>query len=371
MGLKPIIDIPCDTLIEISLIGTGGGYGESCVIHLGNQNWIIVDSCIDPETKSPLALEYLKEIGVDVESQVKLIICTHWHDDHILGLSKVLEVCKESKFSFAKTLDKDKFLRLLTHDNLKSKKEAFNTSTREFNNCLSIIEKRDVSITQAIQDRILFSNSINDHIKSEIISLSPSDYTIACFDSEISSLITEFGASNKKLQIKKPNAKSVALYLKLGSHRAILGADLEIGSHKEEGWINIIENSTSIDKKATLFKIPHHGSENGYHERIWLELLEQKPISKLTPWSLSSKLPQPEMLAKYLGHTDSLYMTSPILSDRPKKREKHVEKLLTQLKYKIKEVRYKKGIIRCRIDLLNALDTWTVDLIDSAIKVEL
>ena len=34
-------------LFRVSLIGTGGGYGESVVVQLGMNNWMVVDSCID------------------------------------------------------------------------------------------------------------------------------------------------------------------------------------------------------------------------------------------------------------------------------------------------------------------------------------
>lgn len=51
--------LPQNTQLEISLIGTGGGYGESVVIHLGYNNWIVVDSCIDPFTKRSIPLDYL------------------------------------------------------------------------------------------------------------------------------------------------------------------------------------------------------------------------------------------------------------------------------------------------------------------------
>lgn len=39
-------------LFRVSLIGTGGGYGESVVVQLGLNNWIVVDSCIDPVTSA-------------------------------------------------------------------------------------------------------------------------------------------------------------------------------------------------------------------------------------------------------------------------------------------------------------------------------
>ncbi len=53
-------NIPNFNIAEITLIGTGGGYGESIVVHVGNNEWIVVDSCQDPFTKDSLPLLFLK-----------------------------------------------------------------------------------------------------------------------------------------------------------------------------------------------------------------------------------------------------------------------------------------------------------------------
>lgn len=41
---------------RVSLIGTGG-YGESVVIQMGTNNWMVVDSCIDPISKESVPLQ--------------------------------------------------------------------------------------------------------------------------------------------------------------------------------------------------------------------------------------------------------------------------------------------------------------------------
>lgn len=47
---------------EISLFGPG--VGECIVAHVGANQWIVIDSCLDPATREPAALGYLKLIGV-------------------------------------------------------------------------------------------------------------------------------------------------------------------------------------------------------------------------------------------------------------------------------------------------------------------
>ncbi len=121
---KPDID-----QFEITLIGTGGGYGESLVIHLPGNNWVIVDSCTNPKTGEILPLEYLRQISVS-PSDVKLVVCTHWHDDHILGLSEIIRICDEAKFCFARVNDLEKFLFMLNLDYKKVKRSGSRSSTK-------------------------------------------------------------------------------------------------------------------------------------------------------------------------------------------------------------------------------------------------
>ncbi|MBG7610690.1 MBL fold metallo-hydrolase, partial [Polaribacter sp. BAL334] len=107
--------------IEISLIGTGGGYGESVIVKLNLSEWAIIDSCINPNSGKSLPLEYLEKIGVDYKTQVKFVICTHWHNDHILGISEVLKKCEMAKFCMPDVHNRDKFLLLVALDSKKDK----------------------------------------------------------------------------------------------------------------------------------------------------------------------------------------------------------------------------------------------------------
>ena len=362
-------DLPALNIAEVTLIGTGGGYGESIVVHIGDNKWIVVDSCIDPKTKTSLPLAYLKQIGVNVDADVKLILCTHWHDDHILGLSSLLSECSTATFSMARPNDLKKFLRLIKLDYTKSKSKISNSSTVEFNKCLDIIETRNAVLKHASSDKVLYSQKFNG-FTNQIISLSPSDYTLQQFDAEISTLITEFGRSSMKIVSKSPNAKSVAIFVKLGDHRVILGADLEVSiDNDKEGWVHILDNNQVIDKGSGLFKIPHHGSENGYYSRIWNELLLSKPTSKLTPWNKKNKLPQDDMLKKYASHTNNLFMTSSLKEPTPKKRDNKIQKAIKSMNLKITEVKYEPGIIRNRINMNDVDANWNTDLYERAYHV--
>src|SRR5882724_10511700 len=93
--------------VEVSLIGPG--YGECVVLHLGGGEWVIVDSCLNPITKKPAAEEYLELLGIDPEVAVKLIVSTHWHDDHVRGLASIYSRCTRAEFVCSDALKFDEF----------------------------------------------------------------------------------------------------------------------------------------------------------------------------------------------------------------------------------------------------------------------
>lgn len=361
------MNVPANEVAEITLIGTGG-YGESIVLHMGFEQWIIIDSCIDITNKQPAALNYLESIGIPF-TKVKLVICTHWHDDHIRGMDVILEKCINAKFCCSRVNDREKFFNWVSIEFQKSKIEPKNSSTVVFNKCLQIVSSRQSQIKGAVADKVLINTS-NDDVDSGVIALSPSDFTMLKFDFELLELSKMAIESNIKIPTGSPNSRSVALYVKLGFHRAILGADLEVTSNNEEGWLSIINSSQVIDKKASLFKIPHHGSENGYHKDIWQLLLSEMPVAKLTPWNKSGGLPKPEMLQLYSVHSNSLYSTSPYInSNKAKKRNPKLNKLISEFNKTLKEVKFKKGIVRSRINMKIANATWDIELLENALHL--
>ena len=90
---------PAPDEIEVSV--WGAGYGEAIVLHIGGGKWVLVDSCIDPGSQVPASLDYLKNLKFPVGEAVKLIVVTHWHDDHIRGISTVLDECKSACFAIS------------------------------------------------------------------------------------------------------------------------------------------------------------------------------------------------------------------------------------------------------------------------------
>jgi len=362
-----ITDKPKTSDVEVTLIGTGGGYGESIVIKIGVDKWIIVDSCIDPNTRAPLALEYLNQIGADL-TKVILILCTHWHNDHINGLAEILSNCPNAEFCFSAVNDLKKFLLLCQLDHTKASKGSI-SSTAEFGKCMETINKRGSQFVKA-QSNLILQNIKENGSNFELFSLSPSPKSVNDFNGEISQLITEFGLRSTAIVNNSPNDKSVALLLKFGENRVLLGADLEIGKSNDEGWRHIVKHSKVIDKnKADLYKIPHHGSENGYLSEIFDVLVNDGSILKLTPYR-SNKIPTPEMLKLYSNHSSEIFLTSATnVSKKPKQRDKSIEKIITRTVISLTEVKFSHGIIRSRMDYTTKGSTWQTEVFEAGIKL--
>ena len=124
--------------IEVSLLGGGGGTGECTVVHAGNDEWIVVDSFLSRKTRQSASLEYLSKISVPLTA-IKLVIASHWHNDHIKGISRLVSEATQAKFAISSALKSGEFATLLEIDH--------NLHTRQ----KSIGELR--SALQALKDR--------------------------------------------------------------------------------------------------------------------------------------------------------------------------------------------------------------------------
>lgn len=364
--------LPDKNILEVSLIGTGGGYGECIIIHVSNNQWVVIDSCVNPITKRSVPLEYLVKRGVDISKNVKHIICTHWHDDHIKGLSQLLEFCDSATFSTTPCTDTQKFVRFVKLGDALSKDERILSSTTELSKCLDIIEKKRLRFKKASQDTTLM-RIISEEINGSIIALSPSQFILSQFDYEISALMNSSDKLARKIVPESPNDKSVALLIDVNGRKLLLGSDLEVSNNEEKGWLCILDNCECVKQtNSSLFKIPHHGSETGYHQRVWDELLTPKPLSILTPYNKGIKpIPDKTMITKILSHTNNLYITSTnSLSNSPKKRNSKLDIEIKSRNKTLREVKYNLGVVICTVDLADSESKWNTVLEGTASKID-
>lgn len=311
---------PLADALEISLFGTG--VGEGLAVHLGDGDWALVDTCREISNGIPLNLAYLESIGVDVEVAVKLIIATHWHDDHVDGLSNIIERCPSARLAFPQALACDEFRALVQlYGDPDYMLDREKSGVKEMVNTLRILKNRkDIDPngyrppikTQA--DHLLFHNNY-----CEFFALSPSPEAIQEATEEMARMWHDLNSvrsapRSTRTSVASPerNLYATALWIRWGDRRMVLGSDLEEHGNYHLGWQAALSCQRFPDKKATIFKIPHHGSPNGDHDDIWNKIVEpDNPIAILSAYARGAT-PRPSMddIARIKRRTNQFYYTT-------------------------------------------------------------
>uniref|UniRef100_UPI000AB104C3 hypothetical protein n=1 Tax=Streptomyces ossamyceticus TaxID=249581 RepID=UPI000AB104C3 len=294
--------------IEVSIFGPG--LGECIVVHLGSHEWLVVDSCVDPVTKNPVALEYFSRIGVDPASSVVAVVASHWHDDHVRGISEVLKASKKARFFAASATTREEFHALTL---LPPPSSRFSSGVSELAKTRKIVEERRADsgfqMGLAVAGRLLLRRP--DLLVNEVWSLSPSDDDTFRGLSHIASLVAPPGGVYR-IPSMEPNDLSVVLQLQTGTGSILLGGDLEHYKRgRSRGWHAVIDHDVRPQGKATVFKVAHHGSYNGDCPEIWEHMLEKGVVALLSPFQRGSvSLPRQSDVERIRNTCDRAYLTS-------------------------------------------------------------
>ena len=365
-------DPPEQDEIEVSLFGPG--YGEALVLHIGGGNWILVDSCIRPESNTPAALEYFGLLNIDMEDAVKLIVASHWHDDHIRGLSDLFIKCAHALFSMPIALKEKEFLTLIRlYDRFPKTTE--NSGLKEFIRIIMTLANRESNAQfkppkYALADRLLYSNQIrliSDSVDAKVYALSPSDAAFQQSLMAFANLLPKFNSREYKSIIRvaspSPNHTSVVLWIEIGIHRILLGSDLENTNDSETGWTAILNNSQVVNNKAGVFKIPHHGSENAHNDTIWSRFLLDNPYSLLSPFFKGNiSLPTQPDIHRINHFTNNAYITNPTRKRKFRWRDNVVRDFVKDVTPDIYNVHSGWGHIRLRKKISDTNPFWQVQL---------
>ena len=341
---------PTPQTTEVSLFGPG--VGESIVVHLGQGQWVIIDSCINQSTGNPVALDYLRGLGVDVASEVVLVVATHWHDDHIGGLSQIVTEATSAKFACSAALSNKEFMQLLTasgqvkltkaDSGLKEFRETFETINRTKN-----LRKMTGPDIWAADGMILFENSSQ---MIAIRSLSPSAHVITSAIGRFADMIPNRGSQLSRFQSFQPNDLSIVLQIRIGTQTLLLGGDLEIGSNDHCGWRGVLLSTNHGNRSSIGYKVAHHGSVGADHDDIWTTLIDNDGVAMLTPFGKGKKpLPAPEDVTRINQRISRAFTTAWPPKLRPQRR-RPLEREISQVVRNRSTVRDVPGHIRLRLD---------------------
>ena len=333
---REVGDAPDADEVEVTLLGPG--YGESIVVHIGHGRWIIVDSCIN-DAREPQAMEYLPAIGVEPRYAVSLIVATHWHDDHIRGMAKLVDACRDAEFCCAAALRREEFLAAMHALNRRGP-FAGSSGVREMHTVFAGLAERGRQPIFAIADRRFFANGA-----CEIWSLSPHDDEFVRFLNSIGTLFPREGQTKTRVRDVSPNHVAVVLWMQVHDVVVLLGADLE-----SRGWVKIIESQGRPQQRGTAFKVPHHGAASAYEPRVWREMLEPNPVAVLTPWQRGGHaLPTQADMRCILAETESAYLTSRTdRAARPRRRDRAIERTIREANIRLRRITPRWGGVRLR-----------------------
>lgn len=351
---------PRPSEIEFSIFGPG--FGECALLHLGEGQWLIVDSCVDQRRREQPALAYLNRIGVDAAQAVKLVVATHWHDDHIRGLGQVVSACATARFACPVAFRDPELLTLIGVLRNEPFREQSGTTeiTRVFQSLRERGRSRVPPIIPVISNRVLLDELRGDTARVRVVALSPSDAAVVQ-----AAVALKARAQGGSLTVApSPNLCSVVLHVSFPSVSLLLGADLEETADPSAGWSAVVDLIGRPRDRAQVFKVPHHGSGTGHHDRVWAEMLEQPIYAVLTPFvRLRTPLPSPDDINRIVGLSNQAYITSMPVRPSAPRREPAVERQLREMTRRMALAEPVMGHIRFRRELTSGPGgSWSVDL---------
>lgn len=286
----------------------GCGYGESILIKSDSGKFIVVDSFLNYETGNPIVIDYLNNIGEPLDS-IKCVIVTHFHDDHIQGITKILEESNGASLVVNPIIFRSK--KIL---NYIAKTRTIcgnqNRTTKEINKLITFVENNEVNFVYALSNRIIFSDENSEMFTLE--ALSPHDESLDKYILQIDSGNWDVAKDLSYLE----NLMSVVLLVNTNNSTILLGGDCVKKEKSSEGWETICDEYLKRTKayrfKADTFKIPHHGSETGQCELVWKTMLGTNPLAVLTTFNKGRKVPNESEIKWILDRTNELYIVGNI-----------------------------------------------------------
>lgn len=355
---------PAPDEAEITLLGPG--HGESVVIHLGRGEWLIVDSCIDATAgaRTSAPLRYLRSVGVQVETAVKLIVISHWDDDHARGIADIVDVCRSAQLCGTPGITERDFDAFVEAKWLGAA-ATDGANVRDIRRMLEILWDRRQPIVKVVPAKTLKSSPL-------VRSWSPSDHETDLFLGYIARMHPKATAAmSKAIPPGTPNLTSIVLTIDWDDASALFGADMEAHSDDRRGWGAVVaEGNAKGIKRSNVVKIPHHGSHTGHDARMWSDLLLPGPVSVIAPFGrgpIDRRPPKSSDLRRINKLSASAFLTTPHRPPKPPKRDYAVSRSLRESHIRLTSRKAPMGIVRLR---RRPGQSWRHDLFGPARRIK-
>lgn len=362
------LEAPASDEVEVSIFGPG--YGECVLVHLGAGEWLIVDSCLDQRSQRQPALAYLEAIGVDPASAVTTVLVTHWHTDHVRGVSEIVRECVSAEFWMSQALRSPELL--LATRRFGSDRASKHNPFREFYAVIEMLEVRKQGGTGAPAAAIAGARTVlwrrpaaAGSPDCEVLALSPSPASVM---DALAALASQFPDALQEVPYDvdepAPNEAAVAVAVRVGGARILLGSDLEDPPPADRGWKAILASPLQPDQPAAVFKVAHHGSHNADNDDVWNQLLEPEPWAVITPFRRGvMPLPRPSDIERIQQHTDRVYLTAGTRRLKAAPKPRRIRLAMIQSAIRVEDEEGIAGHVRLRSKSSAASPgDWTVEL---------
>ena len=282
--------------------------------------WGVVD-CYTQSQSDPWqnpTFRFLKNRQV---SRLQFLCLTHPHDDHFLGMVQLLDEFQPAEFWRFDGLSHVHHWQLIKYHALLARKpglppklrEGFSRSSQEllgiFSRLLNGARSKAME-PRRFQGRVpVLEWKLDPERTVQIESLAPTGGRVEIYEGLVLECIDETGNLGKTLPDPSHNLISLVLRFTFGKTRVLLGGDLE-----DQCWSELMEKMHDLD--ATMVKVPHHGSANGYCNGLWPQFAvsaTQKPVAVLTPYHRFN-LPDEQAIKLIREHSKAIYSTCAIRS---------------------------------------------------------
>jgi hypothetical protein len=364
--------LPAPDQIEVSVFGPN--YGECIVLHLGNGHWIVVDSCL--QDGEPVAIAYLRALGIQPAKSIKAVVATHWHDDHVKGLSQILAAAPQAIVWVAAPLTTEEFLRFSARFST-NRTAVAGTKLTEFSKILDEIGRRNqaglVNFGFANANSSIYrldpASSGHGHF-CEISALSPSHGDQVNFLERVAANMPQARQTKRAIPSPSPNDVSIAALVKVGPLSILLGADLENSTRANAGWEAVLaaHRAQPFGPRASVYKNAHHGSATAHNPDIWEHLLVDVPFAVLTPWRKGrTRIPTLQGVRDILKLSNNAFTTASDARSRSTRgdRPPGVLRLLREPQIRVRSLTAPFGAVRFRTTNITSA-RWSSELFGAA-----
>jgi hypothetical protein len=325
---------------------------------------VLVDSCLNPESAQPAGLDYITGLGLSAVEAVRLVVATHWDDDHVAGIGKVVDVCSNAAVACSAALHRTDIVQFVIQQEAAS--GASGSGVDELRTVLRLCSTSGRTLVWAKANLPLYPRPPGDN--PSVIALSPSEDAV---QRSIESLIE--AATGQRITLPRryrapdgPNRASVAVSVRRPEATILLGADLEKSRNSEAGWDAVLKYSRP-PTRSSVTKVPHHGSVGANHDEFWTDLVEKDVVAIVTPWVKGGRyLPTVSDLGRLRRLTEDVYLTA-----TPRFPRADVERELQMLLRKVhgRELTELRGWGHVRARRRPGESAWRIELGGDAVRV--